>query len=144
MSPDFNYSEVPATFLHCLNKQCKHSAKCMRYLVTAYVPANYPVISTVNPNYFSSHKESCPYFMADKKKRFALGITHLLDNVPHKEALGIKRELMAELNRTTYYRCYRKERLLKPKEQEYIRQLFLKRGIKEEPVYDEYVEQYEW
>ena len=38
MSPDFNYSEVPATFLHCLNKQCKHSAKCMRYLVTAYVP----------------------------------------------------------------------------------------------------------
>ena len=129
MSPDFNYSEVPATFLHCLNKQCKHSAKCMRYLVTAYVPDNYPVISTVNPNYFSSHKESCPYFMADKKKRFAL---------------GIKRELMAELNRTTYYRCYRKERLLKPKEQEYIRQLFLKRGIKEEPVYDEYVEQYEW
>ena len=67
--------------------------------------------------------------MADKKKRFALGITHLLDNVPHKEALGIKRELMAELNRTTYYRCYRKERLLKPKEQEYIRQLFLNRGI---------------
>ena len=51
---------------------------------------------------------------------------------------------LAELNRTTYYRCYRKERLLKPKEQEYIRQLFLKRGIKEEPVYDEYVEQYEW
>ena len=50
MSPDFNYSEVPATFLHCLNKQCKHSAKCMRYLVTAYVPDNYPVISTVNPN----------------------------------------------------------------------------------------------
>ncbi len=92
MSPDFNYSEVPATFLHCLNKQCKHSAKCMRYLVTAYVPDNYPVISTVNPNYFSSHKESCPYFMADKKKRFALGITHLLDNVPHKEALGIKRD----------------------------------------------------
>ena len=82
--------------------------------------------------------------MADKKKRFALGITHLLDSVPHKEALGIKRELMAELNRTTYYRCYRKERLLKPKEQEYIRQLFLKSGIKEEPVYDEYVEQYEW
>jgi hypothetical protein len=38
MSPDFNYSEVPATFLHCLNKQCKHSSKCLRYLVTAYVP----------------------------------------------------------------------------------------------------------
>ena len=42
MSPDFNYSEVPATFLHCLNKQCKHSAKCMRYLVTAYVPGQLP------------------------------------------------------------------------------------------------------
>ena len=115
MSPDFNYSEVPATFLHCLNKQCKHSAKCIRYLVTAYVPDNYPVISTVNPNYFSSHKESCPYFMADKKKRFALGITHLLDNVPHKEALGIKRELMAELNRTTYYRCTARNDFLNPK-----------------------------
>lgn len=82
--------------------------------------------------------------MADEKKRFALGITHLLDNVPHKEALNIKRELMAALKRTTYYRCCRKERLLKPQEQEYIRQLFLEKGIKEEPVYDEYVEQYEW
>ena len=49
MSPDFNYSEVPATFLHCLNKQCKHSSKCLRYLVTAYVPDSYPAISTVNP-----------------------------------------------------------------------------------------------
>ena len=52
--------------------------------------------------------------------------------------------MIAELQRATYYRCWRKERLIKPGEQERIRQIFLKWGINEEPVYDEYVEQYEW
>ncbi len=61
-----------------------------------------------------------------------------------RRAVSIKREMIAELQRATYYRCWRKERLIKPEEQERIRQLFLKWGINEEPVYDEYVEQYEW
>lgn len=144
MSPDFNYNEVPLTFLHCLNKQCKKASKCLRYMVTAYVPARYSAISTVNPNFIASCKDACPYFMPDEKKRFALGITYLLDKIPHSQAVSIKREMIAELQRATYYRCWRKERLIKPGEQERIRQIFLKWGINEEPVYDEYVEQYEW
>lgn len=144
MTPDFNYNEVPIPFIHCLNKQCKRSSKCLRYLVTAYVPAQRQHFYVVNPSHIAAAKGTCPLFMADEKQRFALGMTHLLDNVPHRTAVILKREMIAALNRATFYRCQRKERLLSPGEQKLIRQLFLKMGIKEEPVYDEYVEQYEW
>lgn len=36
------------------------------------------------------------------------------------------------------------ERLATPTQQEHIRQIFLNHGIKEEPVYDTYVEKYDW
>ena len=34
--------------------------------------------------------------------------------------------------------------MLDPSEQEYIRKLFVSKGIKELPVYDEYIEKYDW
>lgn len=37
-------------------------------------------------------------------KRYASGITHLLDKIPHAEALVIKREIYNFLGRNMYYR----------------------------------------
>lgn len=52
--------------------------------------------------------------------------------------------MLAHFKQATYYRCRRKERMLDPSEQEYIRKLFVSKGIKELPVYDEYIEKYDW
>ena len=52
--------------------------------------------------------------------------------------------MLEYFGRNSYYRFLRKERLISPSEQKYIRQLFRKRGIEDEPVYDEYLERYEW
>lgn len=46
--------------------------------------------------------------------------------------------------KTGYYRFYRGERGLMPKDQAYIRQLFRNKGIKEEPTYQRYTEEYIW
>ena len=51
--------------------------------------------------------------------------------------------MLAHFKQATYYRCRRKERMLDPSEQEYIRKLFVSKGIKELPVYDEYIENFE-
>ena len=71
-------------------------------------------------------------------------MTHLLAYIPHNDAIAIIRQMLTYFGRTHFYRLWRKERLFSPEQQEYVRQLFLERGLQEAPVFDEYVEQYEW
>ena len=145
MKPDFDYSEVPYAFAHCFNTKCPRAAKCLRYLVTSYIPLQLTVVCVVNPALTASQEvEPCSFFIPDRMKRYASGITHLLDKIPHAEALVIKREIYKFLGRNMYYRIKKHERLATPAQQEHIRQIFLNHGIKEEPVYDTYVEKYDW
>mgnify|MGYP006967547465 CR=1 FL=1 len=80
---------------------------------------------------------SCPPVL------FARGMKHLLDRVPLADATVIKRQMIAYFGKTIYYRCCNKERLIKPKEQEYIQGLFRRRGVTETPQFDEYIEYYD-
>ena len=144
MTPDFDYSEVPFGFNYCLNKSCKQASTCLRYRLYTHIPAACQTIRIINPVYAATIDDVCPFFMPDKKVRYALGITHLLDHVPYSDAVSIKRQMLAHFKQATYYRCRRKERMLDPSEQEYIRKLFVSKGIKELPVYDEYIEKYDW
>ncbi|WP_455586672.1 DUF6078 family protein [Bacteroides sp.] len=145
MKTNFDYHSVPYNFVHCINKQCLHAADCLRHQVALRIPSECEIVCIINPAYATSAgKDSCKFFKADKLMRFASGITHLLDSVPHSDAIVIKQQMLEYFGRNSYYRFLRKERLVNPSEQKYIRQLFHKRGITNEPVYDEYVERYEW
>lgn len=144
MEKNFDYNTVPKTYLHCLNAHCPHAAECLRYQVSLYATPETAIISVLNPTHVAGKEKKCSYFQPDRLLRFALGITHLLDKLPHTEALRLKQEIYNHFQRNMYYRIYNKERLIHPKEQEYIRQLFLRNGIKEEPAFDEYVDKYDW
>ena len=98
----------------------------------------------INPGHLASLTgEECPFFLLDQPQRFARGITCLFDDIPLRKAETIKSQLIAHLGRNTYYRCKQKKRLVRPKEQAYIKKLFLAQGITEEPKYDEYMEYYD-
>lgn len=86
----------------------------------------------------------CPFFKADKKDRYALGITHLLDDLPHNKAIAIKRAMNENFSKGTFYRIQKKERLIAPNEQNIIRQIFIQYGIHADPLFDKYIEQYDW
>ena len=144
MKPDFDYSLVPYNFVHCLHAQCPQATACLRHQVSLRIPSECEYIHIVNPGRITPVGENCPHFMPDQLRPFALGITHLLDSIPHSDAIVIKRQMVNHFKTHMYYRFYRKERFINPAGQEYIRQLFLDRGITDAPVYDEYVEQYEW
>ena len=65
----------------------------------------------------------------------------LVDSIP---LIALKVEFgIAYFGKTIYYRCCNKERLIKPKEQEYIQGLFRRRGVTETPQFDEYIEYYD-
>lgn len=144
MKPDFNYNTVPYQFAHCLNDQCPRAGECLRHLIVRHIPAECETVNIVAPMYATANSESCSYFRQDKSVKFAQGITHLLDNVAHADAVILRDQLYTYFKRNTYYRIRNKERLIQPDEQEYIRKLFLKRGITEEPIYDEWIEGYKW
>lgn len=144
MKNDFDYSIVPYTFLHCIKAECSLANDCLRHKVMKHVTIEQTGISIVNPIRIPENAENCNYFYPDRMSRFALGITHLLDNIPHTLAIEIKRELSVYFKKNTYYRIRNKERLIKPSEQELIRWIFIQKGITEEPVFDKYIEQYDW
>lgn len=72
------------------------------------------------------------------------GVAHLYDNLPHNAAVAIKRSLLYYFGRSGYYRFYRKESLLNPKDQAFVRQTFRRYGITSEPAYDGFVDKYAW
>ena len=143
MNDDFNYKQVPRNYTHCLNAQCPRSADCLHFLVTRHVDKETRYFSVVNPAYVAEQKE-CPYFQPDRLIRFAIGITHLFDNLPHTKAVKIKKTMYSYFGRNAYYRTLHKQRLIKPEEQDFIRQTFVKEGVAEQPAFDEYIDQYVW
>lgn len=142
MKENFNYQNVPDTFLHCLHAQCPRSSDCLRFLVAAHVDQDKTHFSIVNPGYVAV-REECRFFHPARLNRFALGMTHLFDNLPYAKARKIRTMLYNYFDRSIFYRIRNKKRLISPEEQDFIQQVFRGEGIEEEPVFDEYIEQYD-
>jgi len=144
MEKEIVYNSVPNSFSRCIQVNCMRADSCLRHRVFLYYVADCNTIPVINPARIPHEGTECRYYFADIKVRFARGITHLLDPVPHGKAIEIRRELYSYFKRNTYYRIRNKERLLSPADQSYVRKLFLRKGINVEPVFDEYIEQYDW
>lgn len=144
MNSDLDYKSFPVTFMHCFNEQCRRGGQCLRRQMALRIPKERESVLAVNPGHIDSLTgEDCPSFLLDQPQRFARGFSHLFDNVPLQKAFAIKSQMLTYFGRTSFYRCYRKERLIKPSEQERIRQMFLNQKLSEEPQFDEYVDYYD-
>ena len=144
MNPNIDYGSFPIRFAHCFNEQCKRGEQCLRRQMALRMPNTQCSVMAVNPYHYKSPTgEDCQQFFLDKPQRHALGFSQMLENLPHKKVSGIKSEIKAYLGLATYYRCSRKERLIKPKEQEYIKELFRQQNISGELEFDEYVDYYD-
>lgn len=144
MKPDFDYSTVPNNYIHCFHSECQLADKCLRHQVALRTPPDQRVITTISPVYKLPKGTNCRYFKPDEEQCFASGMQHMLGQLPHNDVVFLKQQMIAYFKRTTFYRCFKCERLIKPEEQEFIRQLFLSRGITEPPKYDVYIQQYDW
>ena len=143
MKTDFDYNSMPVSFAHCLNGHCLRADKCLRRQVALRMPKERVTVMIVNPEHIASDGGDCAYFIDEKPVLFARGMKKLLDRVPLADATVIKRQMIAYFGKTVYYRCCNKERLIKPKEQKYIQELFQRRGVAEPPQFDEYIEYYD-
>lgn len=138
-----DYSKVPAGFVHCLNGNCKQAEHCLRYQVTRYVPATRRDFRMLNPSWVIPEGD-CPEFMNDTPVKYAYGWTHMFDKLIHEKAIAIKDDLSCYYGKNEFYRLKRKEKSFTPQAQQYVRSVFLRYGVKDEPIYDEYRYEYKW
>lgn len=143
MIEKFDYSLVPAGFAHCFNSDCLKAGQCLRHQITRYIPDDRWSVSTMNPTQIRPEGD-CPAFMTDRPLKYAYGMTHLLDQLTYVRARAIKKQLLMHYGKTYFYRLKREERCFLPEDQQYIRNLFLRYGVTEEPVFDYYQNNYEW
>lgn len=138
------YPFAPQQFARCLNAACPHAEKCLRRAVALQDTDEHPFLKAVNPLFYPQGDEPCKVFRSADKVRMAWGVTHLLDNVPHKKVSLLRDCIISQLGRSQYYRCFRKERPFSPEDQQFIGRLFRQHGINEEPKFDYYTSEFYW
>lgn len=144
MLEHLDYKDVPQNYTHCLNAICSQANDCLRFKVGQAVPDHVSQFTIINPSPINKSGGECRYFEPIKQIRYALGITHLYDDLPHTKYIRIKKAIHRYLEHSRYYRIYNKLYFITPEQQEFIRDLFRKEGIEKEPVFDEYVERYKF
>ena len=143
MIDTLDYEKVPAGFTHCFNGTCKLADTCLRYQAGRHIPETKRSIRTLNPSYAKT-TESCSAFMSDVPVKYAYGWTHMFDKLIHEKAVAIKDELLCHYGKSEFYRLKRKEKSFTPRAQQYVRSVFRRYGVTEEPVYEQYRYEYVW
>lgn len=135
---------VPYSYVRCYNNSCPQAASCLRYMAGRCDTSDDPFITIINPSRFPKQGEKCSFFQKAVKVRVAWGVSGLFDRIPHKEAVIIKKQLIGHFGKTKYYRFFREENFIAPKDQVYILNTFRNRGLTEEPAYTHFTEEYIW
>ena len=93
MIEKLDYAMVPTGFVHCFNENCKNANRCLRHQIVRFIPDTLWAVSIVNPAR-TSPTGKCAAFMADTPVQYAVGMDHLLDQIPYLEAKRIKQRLL--------------------------------------------------
>mgnify|MGYP001040692095 CR=1 FL=1 len=143
MIKELDYSIVPKRFGHCLNGNCKRAEKCLRYQVTKFITEDTRYINVLSPQWKLTGKK-CTEFLDDTPVKYAYGWNKMFGKLIHEQAVAVKNELLYSFGKNLFYRLKRHERPFTPQAQDFVRKIFQKHGIEEEPEYDFYQYEYKW
>ena len=129
----------------CYQDQCPLRTECLRWLIGQHVPNTARTYSCVNPHFEGVATADCPMYRSDQKVRFAKGMTHIFtSDMPKRVENDVRMSIIGLTNRTYYYEYRNGQRLIPPKLQEDIRNLFRENGWTADVTFDGYVEKYDW
>lgn len=145
-------NNIPKDYIYCpaADGACPRIPHCLRaiayrQLTATEAPTKSGPIRIVHPACVASAADGCEYYRDSTPVRFARGMTKLFDEIPHRLEADIRRRIMACFSCRSYYFQSRKgERLITPKEQQDIANVFRRAGLKAEPEFDNYVEETYW
>jgi len=143
MEKKYNTKEIPAGWIYCFNAQCPKHDSCLRFQSALEMPDNKEMGSAVFPGAIKNGE--CRFYRKDEKVTLATGF--VVENNPRASHMFIeKRRLLTRYlgGNGTYYLYRNGKKWLSPEQQELIRNLFRQAGYKDEVVFGETKEEYDF
>lgn len=137
------YNQLDYNYIHCAGTNCPKANSCLRHTAYTMLHTNTNEHYTLaNPQVITG-KQPCPIYEADRKERFAWGISRIYDNVRVADLYRVKQEVMSYFGTSTYYHIKQQRRVITEEEQLCIRAAFTDMGYDGEAIeFDRYEEQY--
>ena len=126
----------------CQSLDCPMKEHCLRSILTNYVPENYPVVTAVNLRNPMTQKANCPKYCSVEPVRMPLGLKRMYHDMPGHLERAIKNHLINLTNRKLYYEYHNGSRPITPDVEQLIRQTLHDFGWQQQPVFDDYTEEY--
>lgn len=97
------YNQLDYNYIHCAGTNCPKANSCLRHTAYTMLRTNtHEHYTLANPQVITG-KQPCPIYEADRKERFAWGISRIYDNVRVADMDSIRNELIYTFGRMVYY-----------------------------------------
>ena len=137
------YNQLDLDFAHCAGNHCAKAGECLRHTAYKMLAANTSETYTMVNSAAITGAQSCPFFMPDRKERFAWGISNIHDNVRAADLRRVRYEVISYFGTGVYYKIKQQRRVITEEEQKLIRLSFTEMGYDGNSIeFDRYEEQY--
>lgn len=137
------YNQLDLDFAHCAGNHCEKAVECLRHTAYKMLAANTSETYTMVNSAAITGAQSCPFFMPDRKERFAWGISNIYDNVRAADLRRVRYEVISYFGTGVYYKIKQQRRVITEEEQKLIRLSFTEMGYDGNSIeFDRYEEQY--
>ena len=137
------YNQLDLDFAHCAGNHCAKAGECLRHTAYKMLAANTSETYTMINSAAITGAQSCPFFMPDRKERFAWGISNIYDNVRAADVRRVRYEVISYFGTGVYYKIKQQRRVITEEEQKLIRLSFTEMGYDGNSIeFDRYEEQY--
>lgn len=141
--PALTADQIPTSFARCFQSDCPRADSCMRFLAGQHIPAGKTKGEAIYPT--ARTGGDCKHYKQTRVIRAAYGFGALFAEVKQKDNTPLRSAIKKHLGgNTTYYRYHHGEKLLTPEQQEWIINLFRRRGYTEELRFDGYRDVYDF
>ena len=139
----FDFAAVPAGWQLCFCEDCPQHGECLRFMAGQHIPDKLRWGPAIYPSAWKHG--ACEFFREARTQRLAWGFDLLYREVKQKDYTLLRDRIKSYLGgHGTYYRYNRGERMLNPKQQEWIINLFRRHGYTENLVFEHYCDAYDF
>ena len=134
------YETMPEHYLLCFSDDCELADSCLHRLAERSGRQNDIIVSAVNPR--QSTGKACVYYQENKVVTVAYGMIHSFHEVKADDIAPLRNTLIKHFGRGSYYLRRNGLRVITPKEQQYIANVFRTFGY--EVKFDRMEEDTQW
>ena len=136
------FREIATKATICQSQHCPIGEHCLRHILKDFVPEHYPTVSAVHLGNPKMQTADCPQFRPDEPVRMPLGLKRMYYDMPRHLERTIKSRLISLFSLKRYYQYHGGRRPVTPDVEQIIRQTLLASGWTQDPVFDDYTEEY--